>query len=68
MSISVNTKQYRLDFFRVYMASSKHEGEMGEFEIQTRDVVEGLHNCREFSLLPECLDEANTDKSPLLLL
>ena len=26
--------------------------------MQTRDAVEGLHNCREFSHFPECLDEA----------
>ena len=33
---------------------------MGEFEtvMQTQDPVEGLHNCREFFHLPECLDEA----------
>ena len=42
--------------FRVSIASSKHEGELGEFgEIETgmqiRDVVKGLHNCREFSQL-----------------
>ena len=32
----------------------------GEFEtvMQTRDEVEGLHNFREFSQPPECLDEA----------
>lgn len=46
------------DFYRVYISSSKHGG-LGEFEtvIQTRDVVESLHNCREFFQLPECLDE-----------
>ena len=35
-------------------------GGLGEFEtvMQTRDAVEGLHNFREFSQLPECLDEA----------
>ena len=34
------------DVFRVSIASSKHEGELGEFEtaMQTRDAVEGLHN------------------------
>ena len=33
------------------MIYDKHEGELGEFEtvMQTRDAVEGLHNCREFS-------------------
>ena len=50
------------DFFRVHIASSKHEGELGEFEtvtvMQTRDAVEGLHNCREFSQHPECSGEA----------
>ena len=42
------------DVFRVYIASSKHEGELGEFEtvMQTRDAVEGLHNCREFPTYP----------------
>ena len=36
------------------IASSKHEGELGEFEtvMQTRDAVAGLHNYREFSQLP----------------
>ena len=40
-------------FSRVSIASYKHEGELGEFEtfMQTRDAVEGLHNCREFSQL-----------------
>ena len=35
---------------------------MGEFEadIQTRAAVVGLHNFREFSQLPERLDEAKT--------
>ena len=43
------------------MASSKHEGELGEFEkvMQTRDAVEGLHKTVENSPhSPECLDEA----------
>ena len=33
---------------------------LGEFEIvmQTRDEVEGLHNCREFSQRLECLYQA----------
>ena len=33
---------------------------MGEFEtvMQTRDVVKGLHNCREFFQPTKCLDEA----------
>ena len=48
------------DVFRVSIASSKHEGELGEFEtiVQTREAVEGLHNCQEFSQLSECLDKA----------
>ena len=35
------------DFFRVYIASPKHEGGLGEFEtvMQSRGVVKGLHNC-----------------------
>ena len=44
---------------------------LGEFEtvMQTQDAVDGLHNFREFSQPPECLDEAiQTRKSPLLLL
>ena len=34
------------DFFRDYIASSKHEGELGEFKtvMQTRNAVEGLKN------------------------
>ena len=39
---------------------------LGEFSkvMQTRDVVEGLHNCLEFSQPSSCLDEAiiNTEK------
>ena len=33
--------------FRVSITSSKHEEELGEFEtvMQTRDAVEGFHNC-----------------------
>ena len=33
---------------------------LAEFEtvMQTRDAVEGLHNFREFSQLPESLDES----------
>ena len=54
------------DLFRVSVVSSKHSGKLGEFStvIQTQDAVEGLHNCRKFSLLsnspnfPSCLDEA----------
>ena len=36
------------------------QGEFGEFEtvMQLRDVVEGLHNFREFSQTSECKDEA----------
>ena len=48
-------------FFRGYiLASSKHEEGLGEFErvMQTREVVEDLHNFREFSQPLECLDEA----------
>ena len=45
---------------------------LGEFEtvMQTRDEVEGLHNCREFSQLLECLYEGmqTQEKSFLLLL
>ena len=45
---------------------------MGEFEtvMQTRDEVEGLHNCREFSQRLECLYKAmqTQEKSFLLLL
>ena len=46
-------------FFTVYIASSKHSG-LGEFSkvIQTRDVVEALHNCLEFYQPSSCLDEA----------
>ena len=44
---------------------------MGEFEtvMQTRDEVEGLHNCREFSQRLECLYQAmqTQEKSFLLL-
>ena len=40
--------------FRVCIALSKQEGELGEFEtvMQTRDTVKGLHNCLEISQLP----------------
>ena len=45
---------------------------LGEFEtfMQTRDEVEGLHNCREFSQPLECLYQAmqTQEKSFLLLL
>ena len=45
---------------------------MGEFEtvMQTRDEVEGLHNCREFSQSLLCLYQAmqTQEKSFLLLL
>ena len=45
---------------------------LGEFEtvMQTRDEVEGLHNCREFSQPLECLyqDMQTQEKSSLLLL
>ena len=45
---------------------------LGEFEIvmQTRDEVEGLHNCREFSQSLQYLDQAmqTQEKSFLLLL
>ena len=45
---------------------------LGEFEtvMQTRDEVEGLHNCREFSQRLECLyqDMQTQEKSFLLLL
>ena len=39
------------DVSRVSIASSKHEGEVGQMEtiLQTRDVVEVLHRSREFS-------------------
>ena len=48
------------DSIRVYIASCKHEGVLAEFETvtKTRDAVEGLHNFREFSQTPGCLDEA----------
>jgi len=37
-------------FFRVYIASTKHEeGWDSETVMQTRDVVEGLDNFRDFS-------------------
>ena len=38
-------------FFSVYIASANPEGGLGKFEavMQTRDVVEGLCNFREFS-------------------
>ena len=42
------------DSFRVYMASSKHEGSWENF----RKYVEGLHNCLNFSQPPSHLDEA----------
>ena len=45
---------------------------LGEFStvMQTRDEVEGLHNCREFSQPLECLyqDMQTKEKSFLLLL
>ena len=45
---------------------------LGEFEtvMQTRDEVEGLHNCREFFQTLECLyqDMQTQEKSFLLLL
>ena len=45
---------------------------LGEFEtvMQTRDEVEGFHNCREFSQPLECLYQAmqTQEKSFLLLL
>ena len=45
---------------------------LGEFStvMQTRDEVEGLHNCREFSQPLECLyqDMQTQEKSFLLLL
>ena len=46
-------------FFRVYIASSNTR-ELEEFPkvMQTLDVVEGLHNCVEFSQPSSCLDEA----------
>ena len=52
---SVLTIQAIEDVFRVSIASSKHEGELGELEtvMQTRDAVSGLHNCREYSQLPQ---------------
>ena len=41
---------------------------LGEFE-QTRDEVEGLHNCQEFSQPLECLCQAmQTPKKSFLLL
>ena len=47
-------------------------GGLGEFEtvMQTRDEVEGLHNCREFSRPLECLYQVmqTQEKSFLLLL
>ena len=48
------------DFFHVSITSLKHLGKLGEFStvMQTRDRVEGLHNCLEFSHSPSCLDEA----------
>ena len=47
------------DFFRVYIASSKHSG-AGRYSIvmQNLDCVSGLYNCLEISQTPECLDEA----------
>ena len=63
------------DVFRVSIASSKHEGELGEFKtvMQTRDAVQGLHNCREFSQSPSqhppsyaCLDEAMETRKKVL--
>ena len=33
-------------------------GEFGTVNMQTRDEVEGLHNCREFSQRLECLYQA----------
>ena len=41
---------------------------LGEFsKVQTRDVVDGLHNCLEFYQPSSCLDEAvimiNTEKA-----
>ena len=55
------------DVFRVSIASSKHEGELGEFEtvMQTRDTVKGLHPCREFSQLPR-VDEAMETRKKVL--
>ena len=43
-----------MNFFRVYIASSKQEGELREFETvtQTLDCVSGLHNCLELSQVP----------------
>ena len=34
--------------------------------MQTRDEVEGFHNCREFYQLPECLDEAMETRKKVL--
>ena len=53
----------RRNLFSVEIYSSSlilTRGGFGEFEtvMQTRDEVEGLHNFREFSQPPECLDEA----------
>ena len=47
---------YVMQFFRVYIASPKHkEGwENSKTVMQTRDVVQGLHNFRQFSQLSEC--------------
>ena len=45
-------------FFRVFIASSKHDGDSGNFEtvMQTRDAVNGLHYFRELSQKnPSCL-------------
>ena len=42
------------DFFSVSIVSSKHSRKLGEIEtvMQTRDAVEGLHNCLEFPQPP----------------
>ena len=47
-------------FFRVYIASSKHEEgwEISRQLCKSRDAVEGLNNFRELSQPYECFDEA----------
>ena len=47
------------DIIIVREPRSTRDGGLGDFSKvkQTRDVVEGLHNCLEFSQLSSCLDE-----------
>ena len=58
-SLSINYLSNRKRFPCLHSLIQTREG-LGEFEtvMQTRDEVEGLHNCREFSQRLQCLYQA----------